>query len=238
MSGLDFSDRVGLAFSGVLICAYLAGGVYLLRLRYRYHHDFSAASEAITLGLVALFLVTETFILRIQVSDSPIIHMFSLLGLVLSAAALYGPTFVSVISRVLVDLLYPPEPAKTHEPRFEPANALERDGDFEGALREFIIIARTFPRDPAAILRCADLCIKLEQPGQAAAWYERAIPLLDDPEKCLGVTNRLCEIYQRTLTRPQDAARVLDTYIARFAQSEYAESIKARRARIGQITAS
>lgn len=221
-----------------MVFAYLGGGVYALRLRYRFHQEFSAAAEAITLALVTLFLVIETYLLRRQMSDAPILHMFSLLGLVVSAAALYGPTFVSVVSRTLVDLLYPPEPAKTHEPRFQPANALERDGDFEGALREFIIIARTFPRDPAAILRCADLCITLERPAEAAAWYERAIPLISDPEQCLGATNRLCEIYQRTLTRPQDAVRILDVFLSRFAQSEYAESIQARRNRINQAIAS
>ncbi|NTV80676.1 MAG: hypothetical protein HGA24_04550, partial [Candidatus Aminicenantes bacterium] len=47
----------------------------------------------------------------------------------------------------------PGERSKTHEPQYAPAEALERDEDYDGALREYMVIARIFPKDPTALLR-------------------------------------------------------------------------------------
>lgn len=232
MSGQDLSNFVLFILSGALLVPYAGWGIYTLRLRYRYHHDFTPISEAFTLLFVAIFFIVEMHLVRRCMGRMPLYYMFSILGLVVSSAALYGPMLVSALSRLLVDLLFPPEPSKTHEPRYAPAEALERDGDYEGAIREYTTIARIFPREPAAFLRIADLKARMDMHEEAAAWFERVIPLLKSPDTMLPAVNRLCEIYCRKLGRMEDGASVLTKYLDVFPDGDLSERVRARRERI------
>jgi tetratricopeptide (TPR) repeat protein len=161
-----------------------------------------------------------------------VFYIFAVLGLIVSGAALYGAMAVSLLSQLLVEGIMPAERSKTREPRYAPAEALERDEDYDGAIQEYMVIARLFPRDPTALLRIADLYMKLMQPEDAANWFERALPHLDSAEESLEVTNRLSEIYQRHLERPADAARLLDAYLKRYPGAPYAPSVEERLRRL------
>jgi len=232
LGGFEWWEHIGRMLSGAFVFPYMAWGVYTLRLRYRYHEELPALVEALTLILVVTFYVVEMFLLRRYLGHLPVHFMFAILGLVVSGAALYGPMLVSLLSRVVVDLMMPPDQSKTREPRYEPAEALERVGDFDGALGEYLVIARMFPKEPSVLLRIADLYARLDRPAEAVKWYERALTNLNAEDQCLGVTNRLAELYQRKLEQREDAVRVLNAYLSRFPDAEYADSVRSRLQRL------
>ncbi len=223
----------GRAFSAAVLIPYFAWGIYTLRLRFRYHEELAPKTEALTLLAVGVFFCVEMALVRAYIGrQMPLYYTFAILGVVVSGVALYGPLVVSLVSLVLVDLVVPAERSKTHEPRYAPAEALERAADYEGALREYMVIARIFPRDPTALVRIGDMYTKLSQPAEAAQWFERALRYIDTPQKSLQVTNRVSEIYNRQLGRPLDAIRVMEAYLAKFPAAEYAESVRERMLRL------
>ena len=91
-----------------------------------------------------------------------------------------------------------------------------------------------FPRDPVAMGRIADNLMKQALPELAAPWFKCCIECLDSAEKNLSVTNRLVEVYERELGRPDEAVRVLETYLERFPDTTYADSVRRRLERLTQ----
>ncbi len=233
VSDLYALELGGKLLTGAAFVPYLAWGVYALRRRYRFHEDIPRRIEAVTLIGLVLFVALETYLLHRFMRDSPGFFFFAVLGLLVSAMALYGPMLISLSSQIIVDMVMPSERSKTHEPGYGPAEALERAGDFEGALQEYLIIARMFPREPAVLLRIAECCLRLNRTAEAAGWFERAANYLDSAERCLQVANRLCELYNRQLNRPEEAVRVLEAYLDRYPDAEYAESVRQRLKRYG-----
>lgn len=232
MTDFDIVGLGGRILSALLVIPYFAWGIYTLRVRYRYHEDLAPLAEAITLVAVVIFYAVETVLLRVYTGHTGAYFIFAMLGLAVSGAALYGPMAVSLASQLLVDVIAPAERSKTREPRYEPAEALEREADYEGALREYMVMARIFPQEPTAHLRIADLYMSLSQPEQAAPWFERALQRLNASEKSLQITNRLCEIYLRQLNRPEEAIRLLEGYLAKYPDGEYAPSVEERLRRV------
>ena len=222
--------------SWAVLVPYFAWGLYTLRRHYAYREELPPYLEALTLLAVAMFYALESFLLRSSMSSTPAYNFFAILGLVVSGAALYGPMAISLVSQVLVDLILPGERSKTMEPRYEPAEALEREQDFEGALREYLVIARVFPREPNTFLRIAEVHLRLDQAEDAAAWFERALKLLDSAERSLQITNRACEIYQRTLGRPDEVGRLLEAYLAQYPDAEFSGSVRDRLARARNVS--
>ncbi|HRK35948.1 MAG TPA: tetratricopeptide repeat protein, partial [Candidatus Hydrogenedentes bacterium] len=110
--------------------------------------------------------------------------------------------------------------------------SFETRGDFEGAAREFISIARQFPNEKRAALSAADNLAKIGQPEVAAPWFESALELIHDPDEALKVANRLSDIYLTELKQPAEAREVLEEYLERFPQSEYADSVQRRVERL------
>ncbi|MCX5759732.1 MAG: tetratricopeptide repeat protein [Candidatus Hydrogenedentes bacterium] len=224
----DTLELGGKLLTGVAFIPYLAWGIYALRRRYRYHEDIPPRVEALTLIGLILFFAAETYLLHRFMSDSPGYFFFAVLGLIVSAAALYGSMMISLSSQVIIDMIMPSERSKTFEPRYAPAEALERQEDFQGALQEYLVIARMFPREPTVLLRIAESYVRLGRHDEAVAWFERASSYIDSAERCLQVANRLCELYNRQLDRPDEAVRVLETYLHRYPEAEYADSVRQR----------
>ena len=237
MDHLDIWGTTAGIVSFTILIPYFALGFYTLRRRYAHHEELSPHIEALVLFGVAMFYALESFLLRSSMKTSPAYYFFAILGLIVSGAALYGPMAISLVSQVLVDLIIPGERSKTMEPRYEPAEALERELDFEGAIREYLVIARVFPREPNTFLRIAELYLKLEQFEEAAAWFERALKLLDSAEKSLQITNRVCEIYQRKLGRPDAAGPLLEAYLAKYPDAEFSGSVRDRLAKVRNLNA-
>jgi tetratricopeptide repeat protein len=232
-----FMGFVHIALEGLallLLIPYVGWGVHLLRLRLRYHEEINPTIEVFTLLGVVVLLSFEFKVFGFWLRDLPVAHIFTILGLLVSAVALYGQSAVSLISMALVDLIMPTGPSSDSEPRFGPAEALERQGDYQGAVQEYMVIARLFPRDPRPPLRIADNLVKVGRSEEAARWFERALKRLTSPGKSLPVVNRLAEIYLRQLNRPEDAVRVLEAYLSRYPDAEYADAVRTRLTAIAQ----
>ena len=211
-----------------LFIPFVGWGIYTLRLRYRNRVELPLALEAITIvGLVA-FYAFELALLRATTPPTSVYFTLALLGLFMSGAALYGPMVISLASQALVDQVMPAERSKTSEPSYVAATARERVGDYEGAIHEYKVVAKMFPRDPVAMIRIADNLMKLAEPELAAPWFECGLRCLESPEKILSVTNRLVEVYVRDLGRPERAVRILEDYLACFPDTRYAMSVRQR----------
>jgi len=223
---------VALVISGVLFVPYVGWGLYTLRLRFRYHEDLPFALEGFTLVGLFLFWVFEVKLMNYWMGTGEFSFIFAVLGLAVSSTALYGHIVISVASQLIVDMVMPGDRRITDEPHYAPAEALERQGDYEGAAREYMVIARVFPKDPTAAIRAGDNFMKVGRSADAAPWFERALKYAPSPQQTLQVANRLSEIYCRHLERPDDARRVLQTYVDRFPEAEYTASVRQRIANL------
>lgn len=232
LSDLDLFGVGGRIISGVFLIPYVGWGIHTLRLRLRYHEDLPPSVEVFTLAGVTLFYIVEMFLLHAYLRRMPVLYAFAILGLFVSGAALYGPMAISLLSQLMVDSVMPKERSKTHEPNYAPAYALERQSDFEGALREYMVIARIFPKDPTPITHIAELEVHLSHPAEAARWFERAFDMLDSEEKCLHVVNRLYQLYVRELDNKAAAEAAMNRYLSRFPNAAHGESMRLRIERL------
>jgi len=193
----------------ILLLPYFAWGIYALRLRYRYHDELSLVVEGATLLGLLGFYVVEFVLLREALQHSRLQLMMAVLGLVTSGAALYGHMAISFLSRLIVDAVVPGQDARDDRPRLGPAEALERQRDFEGALQEYYVIARTFPKDHTVHMRIAQLHVQLGHPEASLQWFRRAEKGATTEAAGFAVANRLSDVYRRTLKRHDDARATL-----------------------------
>ena len=207
---------------------FLGWGIHTLRERYVRHEELSSHIELLSLVGVALFLAVELALVRVWMGDVSVFFAFTALALVAASTALYGPMFVSYASRTAVDLVHPHEEGPADEPRFTTAEARESQGDFDGALREYMVIARIFPKDSETAFRVAHVLNELDRFDEAVASFERGIRLATDPERAVLAVNRVADIYRDRLNRPDDAAHALKAFIDRFEGSPQAELVKRR----------
>ena len=225
-------QTLSLILSVGLMIPFLAWGIYTLRVRFQFHEDFAPRVEAMTLVFIAVFLTVEFVLLRTWMTNSPVLYLFSIMGLIVSSTALYGAMLVSLASRLLVDLVSQAEPTDSDTPHYGPAESLELTGDHEGALQEYLVIARIYPKDASATLRIASSLTKLSRYSEATEFFEKALNLLRDEERALRITNRLSDIYHRQLNRSDDAVRVLENYQVKYPDSSRLEAVQKRLTRI------
>jgi tetratricopeptide (TPR) repeat protein len=229
-------ERLGFSwiFSGLLLIPYLCWGVYLLRFRARTQSELNPRYEAITVACLILFYLVEFNSLMTWFKLSPIAFVGACIGLIVSGAVLYGPMILSLGSHVLVEILMPSGASVAHHPQYGAAEAQERDGDFAAAANEYIAVARMFPKDSKSVLRAADNLAKAGEAEKAAEWFERGLGLLDSAEQSLPVTNRLFELYTRQLNKQISARRILEQYLEKYPDAEYAEYVHRRLRRLDE----
>jgi tetratricopeptide (TPR) repeat protein len=227
---------VAFAVSILLMIPFLAWGVHTLRERYVRHEEIPPHTEILSLAGVAVFLTCELVLLRVWMGSIGVFYAFTALALVAASTALYGPIFVSAASRAAVSFVHPPHQHEVQEPRFHPAEALEAQGDHDGALREYMVMARIFPKDSETALRVAHVLCELERFEEAVVSFERGLRLATDPERAVLATNRLADLYRDRLDRTGEAVRVLTTYLERFAGSTHAELVQRRLDRLTRAT--
>lgn len=225
------------AISLLLLAPYLGWGVYALRVRYQFHEELSATVEVVTLVALMAYYGLELLVLDRWLTADPIVYLFTVLAFAISGTALYGHIFISVASRILVDAIIPNDDLNTAGPRFSPAEELERRGDFEGALQEYLVIARIYPKDPATSLRVAGVYAELRRPAEAALWFERALTRVDDAERALTIANRLCGLYDEDLGQPENAIRTLERFVEKFPVSEFSDRVRLRLVRRKHVAA-
>jgi tetratricopeptide (TPR) repeat protein len=223
---------VAFVFSVLLMLPFLGWGVYTLRIRYVRHDELPRRVEVWSLLGVLAFLSVELILLRVWMGNVEVFYAFTALSLAAASTALYGPMFVSVASRTAVSMIHPPHDREVHEPQFNIAEALESQGDYDGALREYMVIARIFPRDSETAFRVAHLLCELGRYQEAAASFERGLRLATDAERAVLATNRLADVYRDRLDRPDDAVRILEEYVDRFSESSHVALVQRRLERI------
>lgn len=237
---MSLLEQLGIPWilSGLLLIPYLCWGVYILRERFHHQAELSVACEAITfLGLVVFFVI-QFAMLSLWLSKSPIMFLLAVLGLLASLLALYGPMLMSLGSHMLVGALMPSGAPLSHTPKYGAAEGFEQKGDYEAAAREYMAVARMFPKEAKASLRAGDNLIKLDRAEEGVVWLKRGLHYLTEPEESLRVVNRIAEIYHRNLERPEEAKEAFRDYLNRFPDAEYADSVKRRLARLGASEAS
>lgn len=218
----------------ILLLPYFGWGIYALRLRYQYHEELSLVTEAVTLlGLMAFYYL-EFLLLREALEGNRVQFMVAVLGLITSGAALYGHMAISFTSRLIVEAVVPGPDTRDDRPRLGPAEALERQKDYEGALQEYYVIARTYPKDATVHLRIAHLQVQLGRPEEALPWLDRADKWASSEAQALAVANRRAEVLERQLGRLEGARAALQAFVERYPASREAEALRARIEGIGK----
>ncbi len=233
MVGLDQTTfNIAWVLSGLLLIPYLTWGIFLLRQRLVFDVELDRAVETFTVAALVFFFIFEFTLLKVWLEHDPVKLVFATLGLVVSALALYGPLLVSFGSHLFVDLIMPTGKYDANVPQYGAAEGCEMRGDFPAAAREFAAISRMFPRDARAPLRAADNFMKSGELDQAVPLFVHGLGNLKNPSEALRVTNRLCEIYLRQLDEPAKAKALLQSFLERFPDAEYAPSVQQRLERM------
>ena len=188
--------------------------IFLLRRRFLYYEESTLALEMATSVFVGLVFWIETIVLKEALGGQVLLYIAAILGLSIAGFSLYAHVFISLISRLVVDIIAPGEDSALDHPRFGPVEALERAGDYEGALQEYLVLARIYPRNFEVLSRAARVQHALGNLVDAEAWYLRARKRAKRADDALEAANQLCRIYDDDLSQPEKA----DYQLARFIQ--------------------
>ncbi len=221
-------------FSAALMVPFFAWGIYTLRERYVLHEEIPRNVEVATLGGVVVFCIVQFNLLGKWTDGWEILYIFTVLSVLVSATALFGPMFVSVASQTVVDFVHPLTEDRSHSPHFGPAEALEESGDLEGALREYMVLARVFPKHAETSIRTGNTLAELARYEEAVAALSRGMELLDEPERALMIANRLSDIYLNELDQREEAQRILSAYVESYPDSKRLESVRRKLQRISE----
>lgn len=212
----------------LLFIPFVGWGIYILRLQLQFREEMEPVAKWATVVGVALFFIIELNLLRVGLSGNRLYYLMTAMALMVSTTALYGHLFVSIASQLAVDMIHPPQEQESETPQFSSAEALEEIGDYTGALNEYFVLARIFPKDPEPVLKIADAYIHLNDIENAVVYFEKGLAGIGFPDRAIRITNRLVGIYDKQLERPDDARRILKEFVARFPSSEHVNSVKAK----------
>lgn len=218
------SQLVGIA----LLVPFFGWAIFLLRRRFQYFEENSLALEVLTAGALVLFLWVEVTVLGYALSDQMLLYLFAILGLSVSAFALYAHVIISLASRIVVDMVSPRGETAAYQPRFGPVDALEREEDYEGALQEYLVLARIYPRNFEVLSRTGRVQEILGQAEEAATWYLRARNRASRADEALAAVNHLCGLYDTKLDQPDLADHQLALFIQDYPDSPDREIVVER----------
>lgn len=212
-------------FALVNIALFLAVGVWLLHRRFALLEELTPRAQAVVVCWAALTCGVELIVLRGTLQRAPVLYIFTAIGFFVAAFALYGHIGVSLLSKLLVDVVWNPGDDGVEHPRTGSAEALERTGDSEGAAREYLALARIYPRDPGLWIRAGDNFARLERRHDAAACFERAMMLVHSPEDALLVFRRCTDVLRTEEDGETRCAALAGAFIQRFTGSHEADSV-------------
>lgn len=218
------SQIVGIA----LLVPFFGWAIYLLRRRFQYYEENSLALEVITAGALGIFLWIEVTILRYALGGQMLLYLAAILGLSVATFALYAHVLISLASRIVVDMVSPRGESAAYQPRFGPVDALEREEDYEGALQEYLVLARIYPRNFEVLSRTARVQEILERPEEAVTWYLRARKRASRADEALLAVNHLCALYDGKLEHPELADQQLALFIQDYPDSPDREIVVER----------
>lgn len=218
-----------------LLVPYFVWGIYALQLRYLRHYDWPMHIEAASLGALMLFYAMAFPVLRLYLSETPAAMMFAMLGLLASGFALYGHMAISLTAKLVVDSVTHSGEVAASSPRLGPAEALERQRDYDGAYNEYLVLARMYPHDVQVKVRLADVLLKLDRKQEAAEWFERVMKKCDSRDTFSLAATRLAELAERELGDVARARKGLQQYLAAFPSAPDREAMEARMASLGVV---
>lgn len=212
-----------------LLVPFFGWAIYLLRRRFVYHEENSLLLEAGTAAGVLLFFWVETTVLKYALGQHQmLLFLFAVLGLVVAGFALYAHVIISLASRILVDMVVPGDSVAVNTPRFGPVESLERMEDFEGALQEYLVLARIFPRNFEVLKRTGRVNEILDRNEDAITWYMRARTRATGDQEALAAVNRICAIYDGVLEQPDEADAQLAWFIETYPDSPDRDIVRDR----------
>jgi len=202
-----------------LLIPFFGWAVHLLRRRFVYYEENTIGLEALTSAGLVVFFWVEATVLKYALGQQILLYGFAVLGLVVAGFALYAHVVISLASRILVDLVAPAEGGGVDHPRFGPVESLERSEDYEGALQEYLVLARIYPRNFEVLTRAARVNEILGRSEEAVAWYMRARKRATDAREALTAVNRLCALYDGELDRPDESDAQLAWFLESYPKS-------------------
>ncbi len=211
-----------------LLVPYFGWGVYALQLRYIRHHDWPIQVEAASLGGLIVFYALALPVLRTYLSETPAAFMFAMLGLLASGFALYGHMAISLTAKLVVDTITHSPDSAPNVPRLGPAEALERQRDYDGAYNEYLVLARIYPHDAAVKMRLADVCLHLKRAPEAADWFERVMQRKPTRDTYSMAAARLAELAAKELNDLPRARRAVQSYLDAHPTAPDCEAMKMR----------
>lgn len=228
-------DFALLIASEILLIPYIGWGIYLLRRRLRLYDEIAPLTMGLTLAGVAVFFVIEMAVLEVALRDSLLIYIFAMLGLMVSCAALYGHVLVAFLSWLVVDFFMPGAVREGDKPRMGPAETLEREGDHEGALEGYRVLARIYPTHAEIAMRVAENLARLGRAGEELEWVGRARRHANDTAHELALVIRACEFYEHLLQDAEGARTLLRNFLQAHPHGDEAALALERLARVGEI---
>ena len=119
------------------------------------------------------------------------------------------------------------------EPTFDQAEAAERRGDMEAALRLYRAAAMGQPGHAETRRRLGEAYLKSGDADQAIAEMRAALGLIEDPEKKMALAFRVTDLMVEKKNDAFNAGLILRELERDYEGTRVAELAKARRARLG-----
>ncbi len=212
-------------FAAVNMLLFLVVGVWLLHQRLARRVEYSMVTQALVLLAALLACGMEMAALRGLQRMSPVQHVFAVLGLFTAAVALYGHFFVSLASRLLVDVVMSPNDPAEDRVRMGPAEAEERRGDYGAAHREYLALSRIHPANLEVHTRMAENLLRLGRIDEAAECLEKALSLAFSSRSGLNIFWRLVGLLEESGAPPERLQGLARRFCAAFPDSGEAATV-------------
>lgn len=203
-------------------------GLFLLYQKWIKKYDYPLWLDLLSLIIMFVILGIELIQLKEWLRDYVLLYILSSLGLFVAATALYAQSFISLITTIFLSLIQPGEESAPNIPRFGPAEILEREKDFIGALNEYFVLARIYPHHSSVHLRIANVYLKMNHPQEAMTWLKKSLQYLKKEEDIYLIIVRYCDIAQE-IGDMDSASDMLDFYLTQYPESIHAKSIAERK---------
>lgn len=188
---VDYIDDLAWAAAASIDLLILFGiGVYFLFKRFQRREEIAPLQEAAVLGLAMVLATLEIRFLREALERLPVYYVFSAIGVLISVSALYGHLVVSLLSRFLVEWVTTGTSDGLDRPLFGAAEACMRRGDYEGAVREYLVLARLHPRDPAVFMRLGEALSLTHDCRRAVPAFVRCAMLETNGDRAIHALRR------------------------------------------------
>lgn len=187
---------------GVILTLFLGFGIWSLHVRFHLQQEWSVRRQIAVLGVVLLFFGYEIIMVRQLIRDDIALFIFTLLGLLVAGMALYGHLAVSLLSRILVELILPDYPGISSTPQLGHAVRLEKQGDWEGALQEYFVLVHIHPGNPAVLARITANLICQKRYTEASHWFDRLVTYAEHPDDARALLEQMAAAFTDEKDQP------------------------------------